>query len=147
MSKQDFENADDFLLHLSEIMEDEPEEAEAEFRALLKEDPGDASLLHRLVSTLKFQNKIEEALDVIREPFYERPNNTLLYATYTLVLDMMAPLGRHDLIAGEKEFYENWKEKTNKALPQLETLFDLLEDLVHDPPSVPEGCKHFTGPS
>lgn len=141
MNKLSYEDGQDRISYLSQIMNKNPEKAEEGFGELLKDSHDDNILRHLYVSSLRLQGKTKEALDCIREPFYKNPQNNLLYSTYTSVLDCAAAAKHYDIIVAEQEYYYNqYRKNDDVAILQLESLFDVLENIAKNPPPVPEGC-------
>jgi tetratricopeptide (TPR) repeat protein len=87
-----------FQLGMLDLHERKLASAEARFRKLTPDDGGDGRAIGALVRTLAVENRVDDALAVIRQHIAKAPKSVVLHA---LLAKTAAETGRYDVAIGE----------------------------------------------
>lgn len=86
------------------------DEAVAEYRAALKEDPNDAECLHALAMALSHQEKLDEAIEVGKKLVEVAPDDELAYTSLSIFYQRKGMIAEAEEI-GAKARTLGWKRQ------------------------------------
>jgi tetratricopeptide (TPR) repeat protein len=92
------------------FVEGKLDEAVAEYRAALKEDPNDPECLHALAMALSHQEKLDEAIEVGKKLIEVAPDDELAYTSLSIFYQRKGMIAEAEEI-GAKARTLGWKRQ------------------------------------